>query len=213
MSAPSSEFVELAVDEPRRVRPAIARAAGAGGDQVGVGRRQQQDRRRWSRLSHPPLLPHAVGGMRTSVVEVSAMFAAGTPHPSLRGVVLRYEGYADRSACPVTFRQLPCTFVPIIIDLDAGWTVAHREHTSDRAAAARFVRRRHHRWAGPGRPRRVGALSAGRPDAARRPPADRYADERAGQPDGAHRRRVRPVRRRTRAARRGRRRTGLRDSH
>jgi AraC-like DNA-binding protein len=67
--------------------------------------------------------------MRTSVGTVSAMFAAGTPHPSLRGVVLRYEGYADRSGVPVTIRQLPCTFVPIIIDLDAGWTVAHREHT------------------------------------------------------------------------------------
>ena len=59
---------------------------------------------------------------------VSAMFAAGTPHPSLRGVVLRYEGFAERGGCPVTFRELPCTFVPIIIDLDEGWTVAHREH-------------------------------------------------------------------------------------
>jgi AraC-like DNA-binding protein len=63
------------------------------------------------------------------VDQVSAMFATGTPHPSLRGVVLRYEGYAERTAGPVTFRELPCTFVPIIIDLDAGWTVAHREHT------------------------------------------------------------------------------------
>ena len=59
---------------------------------------------------------------------VSAMFASGTPHPSLRGVVLRYEGYAERGSGPVSFRELPCTFVPIIIDLDAGWTVAHREH-------------------------------------------------------------------------------------
>ena len=61
---------------------------------------------------------------------VSATFAAGTPHPSLRGVVLRYEGYEERAAGPVTFRELPCTFVPIIIDLDAGWTVAHRQHTA-----------------------------------------------------------------------------------
>ena len=59
---------------------------------------------------------------------MSATFAAGTPHPSLRGVVLRYEGYAERTPAPVTFRELPCTFVPIIIDLDAGWTVAHRQH-------------------------------------------------------------------------------------
>jgi AraC-like DNA-binding protein len=59
------------------------------------------------------------------VGRVSATFAAGKPHPSLRGVVLRYEGFAERTTRPVIFRELPCTFVPIIIDLDAGWTVAH----------------------------------------------------------------------------------------
>ncbi len=53
---------------------------------------------------------------------------AAEPHPSLRGAVLRYEGYEARTAGPVTFRELPCTFVPIIIDLDAGWSVAHRQH-------------------------------------------------------------------------------------
>jgi AraC-like DNA-binding protein len=52
----------------------------------------------------------------------------GEPHPSLRGAVLRYQGYQVRTAGPVTFRELPCTFVPIIIDLDAGWSVAHRQH-------------------------------------------------------------------------------------
>jgi AraC-like DNA-binding protein len=52
---------------------------------------------------------------------------AGTPHPSLRGVVLGYEGFAERASGPVTFRELPCTYVPVIIDLDAGWTVAHRQ--------------------------------------------------------------------------------------
>jgi AraC-like DNA-binding protein len=61
---------------------------------------------------------------------VSATFAAGTPHPSLRGVVLRYEGYEEQAAGPATFRELPCTFVPVIIDLDAGWSVAHRQHTT-----------------------------------------------------------------------------------
>jgi AraC-like DNA-binding protein len=64
------------------------------------------------------------------VGRVSATFSAGTPHPALRGVVLRYEGYQERAAGPVTFRELPCTFVPIIIDLDAGWTVEHRQHTA-----------------------------------------------------------------------------------
>lgn len=62
------------------------------------------------------------------MARVSASFAAGTPHPSLRGVVLRYEGYDERGGPPVVFRELPCTFVPIIIDLDAGWSVAHKQH-------------------------------------------------------------------------------------
>ncbi|HEX2283472.1 MAG TPA: helix-turn-helix domain-containing protein [Mycobacterium sp.] len=61
---------------------------------------------------------------------MSARFVSGTPHPSLRGVVLRYEGFAERVAGPVIIRELPCTFVPIIIDLDAGWTVAHRQHAT-----------------------------------------------------------------------------------
>lgn len=61
---------------------------------------------------------------RTSVGMVSADFEWGTPHPALRGVVMRYEGYAERAAGPVTFRELPCTYTPVIIDLDAGWSVA-----------------------------------------------------------------------------------------
>ena len=62
------------------------------------------------------------------MVSVSVTTAAGTPHPSLRGVVLRYEGFDARSMDPTTIRELPCTFVPVIIDLDAGWSVAHRQH-------------------------------------------------------------------------------------
>ena len=120
------QLLELAVDQPRRVRPPIARPACAGGDQVGVGRRQQQHGGLW----HPPLLPHPQYEVRSTVGMVSATFAAGTPHPSLRGVVLRYEGYEERAAGPVTIRELPCTFVPVIIDLDAGWTVAHRQHAA-----------------------------------------------------------------------------------
>jgi AraC-like DNA-binding protein len=45
-------------------------------------------------------------------------------------VVLRYEGFEQRTAGPVTMRELPCTFVPVIIDLDAGWAVAHRQHAT-----------------------------------------------------------------------------------
>ena len=76
---------------------------------------------------------------------VSATFAAGTPHPALRGVVLRYEGYEERAGGPVTFRELPCTFVPIIIDLDAG--MDGRSPPARRAAAARLLRCGRHRRA------------------------------------------------------------------
>lgn len=62
------------------------------------------------------------------MVDVSAGVAVGTPDPSLRGVVLRYEGFTSRVGVPVVFREMACSFVPIIIDLDEGWTVAHREH-------------------------------------------------------------------------------------
>jgi AraC-like DNA-binding protein len=48
----------------------------------------------------------------------------GVPDLALRGAVIRYTGYAERAAAPVRFRELPCTFVPVIIDLDAGWTIA-----------------------------------------------------------------------------------------
>ena len=60
--------------------------------------------------------------------DVSAGAAVGIPDPSLRGVVLRYEGFTLRGGVPAVFREMACSFVPIIIDLDEGWTVAHREH-------------------------------------------------------------------------------------
>ncbi|WP_126316606.1 AraC family transcriptional regulator [Mycolicibacterium aurum] len=59
---------------------------------------------------------------------MSAGGAVGTPDPSLRGVVLRYEGFTSRVGVPETFREMACSFVPVIIDLGDGWTVAHREH-------------------------------------------------------------------------------------
>ena len=56
---------------------------------------------------------------------MGATFLTATPHPSLRGVVLRYEGFCETSPHPVVFRELPCSYVPIIIDLDTGWTINH----------------------------------------------------------------------------------------
>lgn len=61
----------------------------------------------------------------------------GTPHPALWDVVLRYEGFEDRRGEPVAFRELPCSFAPIIIDLDAGWTIAH--NGSETARLGSFV--------------------------------------------------------------------------
>jgi AraC-like DNA-binding protein len=46
------------------------------------------------------------------------------PHPALAGQVVRYTGYAERAPGPVTFRELPCTYVPVIIDLAEGWSIA-----------------------------------------------------------------------------------------
>lgn len=63
---------------------------------------------------------------------MGATFAAGTPHPSLRGVVLSYEGYTENAAGPVSFRELPCSFVPIIVDFDAGWTITQADRPETR---------------------------------------------------------------------------------
>lgn len=48
--------------------------------------------------------------------------------------MLRYEGFAQRTDSAVRMRELPCTFLPIIIDLDAGW------HISDGTAAPVHLR-------------------------------------------------------------------------
>ena len=54
---------------------------------------------------------------------VSAEFVTRAPRPALAGAVVGLTWYAERAPAPVTFRELPCTYVPVIIDLDAGWTV------------------------------------------------------------------------------------------
>jgi AraC-like DNA-binding protein len=48
----------------------------------------------------------------------------GTPHPALAGVAIRYEGFAHRAGGPVRFLELPCTHVPVIVDLGSGWGVS-----------------------------------------------------------------------------------------
>jgi AraC-like DNA-binding protein len=58
------------------------------------------------------------------VPRVSAEFVTAAPPPALAGQVIRLTGYADRAPAPVTFRELPCTYVPVIIDMDAGWSIA-----------------------------------------------------------------------------------------
>jgi len=55
---------------------------------------------------------------------MSVEFVRGASHPALAGAVVRYTGFAERAAGPVRFRELPCTYVPLIIDLDEGWSVA-----------------------------------------------------------------------------------------
>jgi AraC-like DNA-binding protein len=57
------------------------------------------------------------------VTGVSAEFVRAAPPPALAGQVIRLTGYADRSPGPVRFRELPCTYVPVIIDMDAGWSI------------------------------------------------------------------------------------------
>ena len=56
--------------------------------------------------------------------EVSAEFVTRAPRPALAGAVVGLTWYAERAPGPVTFRELPCTYVPVIIDLDAGWAIA-----------------------------------------------------------------------------------------
>ena len=46
------------------------------------------------------------------------------PHPALRDVVISYTGFAERAPAPVAFTELPCSHVPVIVDLAEGWTIA-----------------------------------------------------------------------------------------
>ena len=58
-------------------------------------------------------------------------FLPGVPAPALSGSVVGYTGFAQRAHGPVRFRELPCTYVPLILDLGEGWSIAdaRRPHT------------------------------------------------------------------------------------
>ena len=54
---------------------------------------------------------------------MSAEHVQAAPAPALRDAVVRLAGYADRAPGPVRFTEMPCTFVPVILDLGDGWSV------------------------------------------------------------------------------------------
>jgi AraC-like DNA-binding protein len=54
---------------------------------------------------------------------MSSELVQAAPAPALEGVAVRLAGYRDRAPAPVRFTELPCTFVPLILDLGEGWSV------------------------------------------------------------------------------------------
>lgn len=56
----------------------------------------------------------------------------GLPSPALRDVVVGYTGFAESGGGPVTFRELPCTYVPVILDLGEGWRIGDPRRPGDR---------------------------------------------------------------------------------
>lgn len=64
---------------------------------------------------------------------VSTWLEERAPHPTLEGVVRRYSGFEQRGGGPVAFRELPCTYVPVILDLGEGWHIGDARRP-DRAA-------------------------------------------------------------------------------
>lgn len=56
--------------------------------------------------------------------EAMAMeFVSGFPRPALAGAVIGYTGFAQSEPVPVRFRELPGTYVPVIIDIGDGWSI------------------------------------------------------------------------------------------
>lgn len=59
---------------------------------------------------------------------MSSELVVRAPGPHLAGVVIGYTGFAESAPGPVGFRELPCTYVPLIIDLGEGWSVGDPHH-------------------------------------------------------------------------------------
>lgn len=57
------------------------------------------------------------------------------PAAALRDAVIRYTGFAQSGGSPVVFRELPCAYVPLILDLGDGWAIGdprRPEHPAER---------------------------------------------------------------------------------
>lgn len=54
---------------------------------------------------------------------MTAEYVTRAPGPALAGAVIAYTGFAQREREPVRFRELPCTYVPLILDLGEGWSI------------------------------------------------------------------------------------------
>lgn len=53
------------------------------------------------------------------------------PAPALRDAIVRLAGYRDRAPGPVRFTEMPCTYVPVILDLADGWSVGDARRPGD----------------------------------------------------------------------------------
>jgi AraC-like DNA-binding protein len=70
---------------------------------------------------------------------VGMEFVRRAPEPALRGAVLRYTGFAEHAPGPVRSRELPCTYVPIVVDLDSGWRITDGRRLDDAVHLGSFV--------------------------------------------------------------------------
>lgn len=62
---------------------------------------------------------------------MSAEHVQAAPAPALRDAIVRLAGYRDRAPGPVRFTEMPCTFVPVILDLGDGWSVGDARRPDD----------------------------------------------------------------------------------